>query len=259
MENYVKKIIGAVIVIALIGGYFVGCDLNDSDEIVENSKDVLESGKEFLENTVYDISGESVFDDRFEILSGDIEKRQITANNVSDIRVISGGCAFTIATSDDEYFYIEGESVEKLQAYEESGRLIVHAIKNSNLAYNMKVTLYIPGGKTFNKAEIDLGAGFVEINSLLSNDISLSAGAGSIDGSVLPNSSMSLNCDMGNISVTLGTNKEAYDYLVSVTAGIASIGDEDFTGVSRKLIDNGAGRRIEVDVAMGNITLDFTE
>ena len=64
---------------------------------------------------------------------------------------------------------------------------------------------------------------------------------------------------MGNISVTLGTNKEAYDYLVSVTAGIASIGDEDFTGVSRKLIDNGAGRRIEVDVAMGNITLDFTE
>lgn len=229
-----------------------GCDITDTDALVEN-------GKEIIDNTIYDLADITVFDERFEILSGDVERRQITENPVNDITVTTGGCTFNILNSGDENIYIEGEKIEKLQAYEEGGVAYIHALKNSNITDSMVINLYIPFGKCFNKAEIDLGAGFVDIGSLTAGEINVNVGAGSVEGDVFPTEGMKLNCDMGNISLTAAGNKEAYDYLVSVTAGAASIDDENFNGVSREFVDNKAGRKIEVDVSVGNVTLNFAE
>lgn len=229
-----------------------GCDLSDTDALVEN-------GKEIIDNTIYNIADVAVFDDRFEILSGDVERRRITENPVNDINVTTAGCTFNIKDSGDDFCYIEGKEIEKLQIYEEGGVAYVHALKNSNVTDTMEIDLFIPFGKCFGKAEIDLGAGVVNIGSLVAGDILLNVGAGSIEGNVFPTEGMKLNCDMGNISVTAAGNKEAYDYLVSVTAGAASIADEEFNGVSRQFVDNKAGKKIELDVAVGNISLDFAE
>ena len=229
-----------------------GCDLSDTDALVEN-------GKEIIDNTFYNIGDVTVFDERFEILSGDVERRIITENPVNDISVTTAGCSFNIKDSGDDFCYIEGKEIEKLQIYEENGVAYVHALKNSNVTDSMEINLYIPFGKCFGKAEVDLGAGYVGIGSLVARDIELNVGAGSLDGNVFPTEGMKLNCDMGNISVTAAGNKEAYDYLVSVTAGAASIADEEFNGVSREFVDNKAGKKIELDVAVGNISLNFTE
>ena len=228
-----------------------GCDLSDTNALVEN-------GKEIIDNTIYDVEAISVFDERFEVISGDLERRKITENPVNDINVITAGCSFYIRNSEDDFCYIEGKEIEKLQIYEEGGVAYVHALKNSNVTDSMEINLYLPA-RCFGKAEVDLGAGYVDIGSLVASNITLNVGAGSIEGNVFPTEGMKLNCDMGNITVTAAGNKEAYDYLVSVTAGAATIGDQEFNGVSREFVDNEAGKKIELDVAVGNITLLFSE
>ena len=248
MKSYLR-----IIPLLLAAGIFsAGCDIEDTDALVEN-------GKEIIDNTIYDIADISVFDERYEVLSGDVERRLITENPVNDISVTTAGCTFNIKDSGDEFCYIEGKKVEKLQIYEEGGVAYVHALKNSNVTDSMEIDLYIPFGKCFNKAEIDLGAGYVDIGSLTAGEITLKVGAGSIEGNVFPTEGMKLNCDMGNMTLTAAGNKEAYDYLVSVTAGATSIADEGFNGVSREFVDNKAGKKIEIDVSVGNVTLNFAE
>jgi len=254
----VKKIFfGLGLAVILVIG-LAACSISDTD-IIDSGKNLYEGGKDFLDTTVYDIDDETVFNDNYEILSGDLERRQIADSSVHDMDVSLAGGTLMIKNSGDGNYYVEGIGVEKMQAYSENGKAYVHALRNSNITDEMTITFYVPIDNGIINADISLGAGYIEIDNLVANNIDFHVGAGGIKALVLPTQSMKLTCDMGNVDLTMSGTEESYDYLISVTAGNVSIGDEDYPVVNRKEVDNGAGTCLEVTCTMGNVSVGFTE
>lgn len=254
-----KKFFGFILVIAIIGIAVYSCGMPDTDKLKESGQNLVDSGMEFLDNTLYDVDELDVFNSDYEILSGDIEKTQIGEETPSDICVILGGGTIEVVASDDSFCHVSGVGVEKMQCYLENGTVYVHALRNSSITDEMKIYVYVPSNVIYNNAVFNLGAGYLKIDNIVANQIGLDVGAGSLEGNVLPMNFMETNCDMGNIEVTVGSNKEAYNYVVSVTAGQASIDDEVYSIAKRKTIDNDSDKTIEVDVTMGNISLLFAQ
>lgn len=261
-----KRILELMVVAAIAFVALKDCDpsnagqyVEEGKDIIEEGSDILESGKEILDNKLYDIQDEVVFDEEFDLLTEDVEMQQIGDSTPRDISVSLAGGNFAVKASPDDKCYITCVSIDKVQAYVKDGVLNVHALKASDIVNVMDITLYIPTATRFGNFTVSLGAGFIDLGSVSADSMDIHVGAGSIEGNLDFTSSLKLNCNMGNISVTLPGTADDYSYKLSVTAGQATIGENSYTGVSHETVGEGDGKPVEVDVAMGNITVSFTE
>ena len=161
------------------------------------------------------------------------------------------------------------------------------------------ITLYMPEDFFFENVDVEMGAGVLEFSDLRAGDISLEAGAGQIvieniqsnvldleigageirlenmvvwgelsaeigmgnfeaNGSVMVNAS--IQCSMGNVNLELAGGEQEYNYDIECAMGNIDLGNRSYSGLAKETnIDNGAGVTIELQCAMGNITVSFAD
>ncbi len=158
------------------------------------------------------------------------------------------------------------------------------------------VTLYAPEGHSYGEVEMEAGAGTVYVNGLKAGEVSLEAGAGVIEAKDIQAREMelsvgagqislygmdvesldaetglgeltargrigadaSLACSMGNIELELEGSQQDFNYRLEAAAGEIELGTEHCSGLaSERWIDNGAGKTLEAECAMGSIQILF--
>lgn len=160
-----------------------------------------------------------------------------------------------------------------------------------------RIVLYVPAGAVYEEVRIsfgagelktdglradtvviELGAGAADIEHLTADSLSASVGAGQLEledvrlgelvqleigagncrleGSVAGD--IQAECGMGNLDLELEAAEREYDYEVQCVAGRVTVDGETYTGLnSAKIVDNGAGRMMNLTCAMGNIRVTF--
>lgn len=160
------------------------------------------------------------------------------------------------------------------------------------------IVLYLPEGQRFREAEISLGAGWVEMFELYADKASLEIGAGTVDiadaevgglevsvgagevsfgqleveslkadvnmggfaatGRLLGDAD--IQCAMGGVALLLEGRKEDFDYKLSCAMGSIDFEDgESYSLVQEKKIDNRADKEMDIECAMGSVSLSFME
>ncbi len=161
-----------------------------------------------------------------------------------------------------------------------------------------RLILYIPEDAYFDSASIRVGAGKLEFDSLQGKEVSLEAGAGQLELSNLKadsleayvgfgqmeikraavgtmyaeigmgeftaaaelNGDATVECGMGNVDLKLEGSQQDFNYELSRAMGNLTLGRYSSSGLaSEKFIDNHVDKTIDVECAMGNITILFTE
>ena len=247
----------------------------------------------------YDIDDAASFDTRYDIMSGDVEKFCL-GEGVEVLKIEAGGCLFNTRASGDDSFYVTASDSGKFQAYLENGTLYIRTTTSSR-AWNdwnsCKVTLYVPEGYHYKEADIELGAGELEFESLDADKISLGVGAGQISANGLRADSLEMeigmgqidirdvnvkdleaeigmgnlmvegniegnvdaNCSMGNLKLMINGSQQDFNYKLDGALGNINLGSESYGGLGvSKRIDNGAQKNMEIGCEAGNITIKFT-
>lgn len=171
-------------------------------------------------------------------------------------------------------------------------------VKKWNELNGCRIVLYVPEGAYFDEAEIEVGAGRLEFDGLQAREVSLSVGAGQVSLDDLLTDSLEVDlglgqielneavmgkldaeigmgefvaagtlngdanveCSMGNVSLTLEGSLRDFNYELSKALGNVTLGNSSSSGfASEKYMDNGADKTIEVDCAMGNVSVRFTK
>lgn len=160
------------------------------------------------------------------------------------------------------------------------------------------ITLYVPQDAVLQEVEIELGAGILNLGKLAADTIDLEVGAGQITGeevrahkaelkvgmgeitlSGLNVEELSaeagmgelkikgdiagkaeLECAMGNIDIKLAGAEQDFNYDIRGAMGKVVIGQQEYSNMTQeKTIKNGAAKNIDVECAVGSVTIAFEE
>ena len=251
-------------------------------EPLENLGFLIQDGLDELDSVDYDINDATNFSPEHEILTGQVDKYCI-GENVQKLDIQTGGSEFRVEASGDNSIYIEATNVGKLQTYMEEGTLIVRTTS---------------GSQKWNDICMELGAGKMDVSGLESDHIVLKVGAGQIDAEQLTAQLLEANVGMGQINMTditvqnldaevgaggmtakgtvkgdagvkcsvgsldlqLAGSETEFNYHLIGTMGNISLGGQDYSGVGmQRDIDNGAGKNLTAECAVGNITIRFED
>jgi len=297
IEDVVESVTGGRVHIHLTPFSDWGIRVDETDILGwMDDVDILED----LDDVDYIIDEDIGFNSRYDILKGSVERFSL-GSDIGSLSLEVGACSFTTEPSPDNIFYLEARYAGKLQSYVEDGTLYIRSIasvKKWDDLNGCRVVLYVPEGAYFEDADIEVGAGRLEFDSLQAEEISLEAGAGQISMEDLQAGSLEVSvgvgqvelkkavmgtldaeigmgefvaagalngdadveCSMGNVSLTLEGSQRDFNYALSAAAGNVTLNGLSASGfASEKYTDNGADKTIDIDCAMGNVTVRFTD
>lgn len=197
-------------------------------------------------------------------------KNYTVSGDIKNLEIEVGAVEFTVKEGD---FSVSTDN-KYITVSEKNGTLYVkektHRFNNND---DVTLTICIPNGKTFENADIDLGAGAVEISSLKVtgdseidggagelkftacsfNDLELDLGAGKVtfDGEILGKSE--INCGVGQLNLTL-LNKDDYEIRINKGLGDAKINGER---VSSDSVYGNGKNKLSIDGGVGEINVTF--
>ena len=247
----------------------------------------------------YELDEAMIFDEGFEIFTGDIEQ-DYAATEIREIDVEVGGCSFEITESPDENFHVEAAGTKRFQGYVNNQKLVIKGTVNTVLGngFSGMIKLQVPADFTFDKVDMEIGAGLMDLGELSAEKLDLEVGAGQIIADKLTLDSLNLSvgmgeiriddmlvgkldaevgmgnlhaegaviekliaeCAMGNIEMEIQGAQTDYDYSIECGMGNVTIGDNSYSGLANeKTIENGADRKMEVECAVGNVDIRFAE
>lgn len=142
--------------------------------------------------------------------------------------------------------------------------------------HNGKVNIYIPKDKLDN-IDLSIGAGEVECSGMSADHLKIEVGAGEgkihysefgqcdIDVGVgeldIENttvSGMNVDCGIGEVKAALNNAYTDFDYNLKVGAGEIELGAQTYEGLSNSVkLSNGAGKVMDIDCGMGEVTVKF--
>lgn len=251
----------------------------------------------------YDIEKDVMFDEDHSIVtSGSVEKTTLGAD-IKNLDIEVGGCEFEFAESEDDNFYLTVHGMGKIQFYVEEGTLYIKSTHRmaevSDLFEAIKgheIILYVPSNYHFENLNLEMGAGLLEANDIITDDIYLEVGAGSIEvdslqakqctaevgmgeivvdniqtddlnvevgmGSFIMEGTvqgdLTAECSMGAVEMKLIGDEDDFNYDLGASMGAVSIGRDEYSGLAQeRTIDNGADKTISVDCAMGAVEISF--
>lgn len=224
-------------------------------------------------------------------LEGTFSRIDVEAGGCTfDVRDSGDGCFYVEATKADEFqAYVEDGTL-----YVKSGAKLVFGKVNDK----SKVVFYVPAGHRFDGVRMELGAGTMSVGNLRAGEASIEAGAGEIlvsgaevdwlelsvgmgnielegmnvnrlnvsvgMGAVTARGSVSGNvradCSMGSVELTLEGSRNDFNYDLDCSMGTIWLDGEEYGGMGMsKAFDNGAGKSMEADCSMGEVTIRFVK
>lgn len=245
------------IVLASLAGSIKGREA--INEVVENVTDgkvnvklngwndwgvtVADELKNNIGNANYIIEDAISFNNKYDILKGNVEKYSL-GNGIDSLDIEVGGCTFETVASGDDCFYIEVEKAGKFQAYVEDKVLYVLETPSSRRLNDIGecvITFYIPEEKEFQKVDIELGAGSMKLKNLYADEANLSAGAGKITVSSIYAKRLHASVGMGQMEL-----KEFDAEKLDAEVGMGEL-----------IADGNIRKEAMIECAMGNIEMEI--
>lgn len=298
LAGSVEGVLGVNELVETVTGGRIHLDLNPAGNwgltIGQNSQLFGKNSK-----ALYPIEENMIFEDGYDIFSGDIKKYAV-GSGVDSMDIRAGGCAFYCKTSEDGNFYVEAEDAGKFQCFIRDNILYVktiRAVTESSPYHDCEIILYIPQDYSFEKVDVNLGAGLLEMSGIAATEINLEVGAGQIladclqaqncdievgmgeiiledieantldaevgmghlevEGTVLGD--IHAKCSMGAAELKLTGTAEEFNYTVEAAMGNVTIDGASYSGLTQdKSIDNRADKNIKMECSMGDIQVEFT-
>lgn len=252
--------------------------------------------------TTYDVSSMTVFNEEYPTIKDeDFYEDTLSADGITKLDLELGGCEVKLEASPDADFHVTVENISAFQAYAENSTLYVKGVRTGTwtggLNTNMKVTLQVPEGVTYEQVELSLGAGDFQIQTLTATTVDAEVGAGRLqftglqaeyldvelgagqvkieEAEVFVNADLEVGagelvfagrvpgdlkaeCAMGNMEIRISGSTEAdHNLAMDCVAGNLTVGSETYSGVAEQKIDNNASSDYDLECAMGNLTLIF--
>lgn len=241
------------------------------------------------------------FKNDYEITKGNVD-RFCPGEDIRKLELELGGCVVNFAYSENGYLYLQADNAYKFQSHLNGNTLHVKAegrsMENWADTESCSITLFVPTDYAFDEVEVNLGAGYVQLEELYAKKASFEVGAGEIDISYAEMSKMDISvgagsvivadmavdeldaeigmgsfqaegditrkadieCSMGYVSLYLNGEESDFNYKLDGSMGNIEIGGMSFSGFGQeKKIENGASKDIEVECSMGNISILFME
>lgn len=213
--------------------------------------------------------------------SSGVGKEKIgTGEDVRNLAIAYGAGELKILESEDENIYLEVDHTMVFEyGIDKEKTLYIKPKKKKFTNATGEMILYLPKEIRFDWVNFELGAGEMTVSNIETAEMELSVGAGTV---VLENlkcdtadvevgagemevkkgnvESLTLNLAMGEADLMLAGKEEDYDYDVSCGAGEVQIGSMYAGGLaSEKDTDFGREKNIQVECAMGSVSIDFME
>lgn len=189
-----------------------------------------------------------------------------------DVRIEESDGDQVVVTGKDVYPSFQCRMDGKTLKIEDKNRRYLGAGKKDSL-----ITVEIPKKLEFHEMDLNVTMGSLEVVGFRTKGMEVSCGAGSatLEGNVLGKSEFqcgmgeliyqgglegdaSFECGMGSITASLTNSQEEFDYELTCGMGEVQVGDLSIGGIAgEQKTSNGAGRRMEVDCGMGDVTVEF--
>lgn len=221
----------------------------------------------------FDINSNLMFDNNYEVLSGDVE-RYMVGSGITKLDIEVGGCEVKVDKSGDDNFYAQGSNTGKFQCYEKNGTLYVKTLGTEEewTGFNhSRINIYVPEAYLFEKIEVELGAGQLSLGEIAATEVDAEVGAGQIlidylqaerckvevgMGELIVNDmqvtkmdaevgmghlllggtitgDVNAECAMGSLEMNLVGNEEDFNYMIESAVGNISIGGSDYSGLAQ--------------------------
>lgn len=210
---------------------------------------------------IYDIDTEEWFEEDQITYSGKSEYTKISTGTVSRLNIQTAGCQVTILPTDEEDFYCSFNNMKKVQIYQENEQLIIKAVRDTVLKEEKEKTflnLYIPQNQELELAEMELGAGSMQVDALTAQNVIISVEAGNFIVNSLDADYITADCSVGNLQLNMAGEVEDYNYELQCMAGNIILAGEKHTGINEGMvIGNAAEKSMKLNCAVGNMEIGF--
>lgn len=176
---------------------------------------------------------------------------------------------------------VDGDAADRVRVSTEGSELQIEN-KGDYRPEERTVTITYPAGTEFTEVSIDIDKGTAALeDDLKAGEFSVSVGAGTLEnygivtagqtdievgvGTVeltdLDADYIEAECGVGMMSLDVAGRKEDYNYRISCGVGSVLLGEDEFTGLgsTKKVDNNGASRKMQLECGMGTLEVDFEE
>lgn len=176
---------------------------------------------------------------------------------------------------------VDGDEADRVRVSTEGSELQIEN-KDDYRPEERTVTITYPAGTEFTEVSIDIDKGTAALeDDLKAGEFSVSVGAGTLEnygivtagqtdievgvGTVeltdLDADYIEAECGVGMMSLDVAGRKEDYNYRISCGVGSVLLGEDEFTGLgsTKKVDNNGASRKMQLECGMGTLEVDFEE
>ncbi len=247
----------------------------------------------------YDINDAFDFEDDFKILNGNVSTYCPGTNIQNLDIEMGGVSFYTEESADDKIYLEASNVYKFQSYVEDGTLYIKAISNDGLRNTLCKVILYVPQDYALQEVEIEVGAGEMLLSWLNTQEVDIEVGAGSIflenvkaremdveigAGVVTGNElevkdyldvevamgefimeyaslgNIYVECAMGNVNIGVLGQERDYNYYLEGGMGNVDVGETCVSGLSQKKItDNGAQKDIDVECAMGNVTIWFID
>lgn len=176
---------------------------------------------------------------------------------------------------------VDGDAADRVRVSTEGSELQIEN-KDDYRPEERTVTITYPAGTEFTEVSIDIDKGTAALeDDLKAGEFSVSVGAGTLEnygivtagqtdievgvGTVeltdLDADYIEAECGVGMMSLDVAGRKEDYNYRISCGVGSVLLWEDEFTGLgsTKKVDNNGASRKMQLECVMGTLEVDFEE
>jgi len=254
----------------------------------------------YISENGFHVGGSVIFEDTADMKFDEGKEMEFAAGEIKNLDIELAAGTFEIVEGDDDKIIIR--SAKKIRAAQSGStlkidtgkRVKVHFFGISDEGNHVEITL--PKDKEFHTIDLEIGAGTMNVDTLVGEDLELEIGAGEIivdelacekakisvgaGKAVIDSGSaeeldldvgmgeiwyagslagdLDADCGMGNMDVRLDAKEEDYNYKIDVGMGNITVGNASYGGMAQsKEIDNDADGEMDLDCGMGNIKVHF--
>lgn len=207
----------------------------------------------------------------FEIVEGDADK--IIIRSAKKIRVAQSGNTLKIDTGKrvkvhffgvtDEENHVEitlpkDKEFHTIDLEIGAGTMNADALLGEELEVEIGAGEIIVDELACEKARISVGAGKAVVDNGVAEELDLDVGMGELWYAGSLTGDLDADCGMGSMDIRLDAKEEEYDYQIDVGMGDITVGNSSYGGMAQSQeIDNDADAKMDLDCGKGSIKIKF--
>lgn len=160
-----------------------------------------------------------------------------------------------------ENIYVKIEDPKgRARCYSEEGELKIRWERKRRVNEDVKVLILVPQDYVFAKVELDMGAAYCVAEDIATGRLEVTAGVGSVQYTGQVNEYVEVDTGVGDISLSLLGSETDYNYEIACGVGSVRVGGSNYSSLGGEhIVDNQAGRTMDLECGVGSIEINFNE